>query len=636
MIECSLQNVSKSFGANKIFENISFEIKTNEKVGLIGPNGVGKSTLLKILMGKEDCEGTVFFRKGVVPGYLEQLPEYDDRYLGRQVLSFAFENINKIKSKMEELELKMASDENLDEIMEEYSKLHTDYEMKGGYNIEEKMSKVINGLKISDNMLNTYFNKLSGGEKTKIILGKILLEEPPLLLLDEPSNHLDLSTMEWLEQYISQYNGAVIIVSHDRYFLDKAANKIIELSPNGAYIFNGNYSYFINEKKIRYEQDLKEYKQNQKDIKRVEEQIKRYRIWGQQGSQKMYVQAKQLEKRLDKMEKLDKPIYENKKLKLKSKDVKRTGNDVLMVENLSKSFGENLLFQDVNFNVYYMDSLAILGDNGCGKSTLLNILLNKLKPNSGSVKYGTNINIGYIAQNISFDSDDKSILEYFQYKYNITNAAARMELAKVLFFGDDVFKSIKVLSGGEKSRLRLCSLMYENVNLMVLDEPTNHLDIESREVLENILTQYTGTIIFVSHDRYFVSKVAKKIAVFKDKNLTLYNGNYEYYKDQLAKQNETPKDLVSNKSVKKKLKTKNEKTIKDNRIAKLEKKINAMEAEIKSIEEIINDVNEKMIKHGDNVEKLIMLENTKKSLKDELEIKISTWEELTIEREEIE
>ncbi len=635
MIECSVQNITKSFGANKIFENISFEVKTKEKIGLIGPNGVGKSTVLKILTGEEDCEGEISFRKGVTAGYLEQSPVYEDKYTGEDVLNLAFANLDDIKSRLKELELLMADENEAVKIMDDYSDLLAEYEHKGGYETQEKFSKVVGGLKITDSMLNTGFNKLSGGEKTKIILGKILLEEPPLLLLDEPSNHLDLSTMEWLERYISHYSGAVIIVSHDRYFLDKAVTKIIELSSNAAYEFYGNYTYFVDEKKRRYEEAYKKYKQNQKDIKRVEEQIKRYRIWGaMRDSEKMYAQAKQLERRLDKMEKLDRPVLENEKLKLKAKESRRSGNDVMIAKDVSKTFGSNRLFSNVDLNVYYKDSLAILGDNGCGKTTLLNILTNRLEPDCGSIKLGTNINIGYIAQNISFSDDEKTILEYFQYKYNINNSDARQELARVLFTGDDVFKKIKVLSGGEKSRLRICSLMYENVNLMVLDEPTNHLDIESREILEDILNEYNGTIIFVSHDRYFIKKVARRISVIDNKRLKIYNGGYEYYLNEIQKQKDADIKIAETKTnFDKKLKTKNQDTIKKSSIARIEKKISAMEAEIESIEEILAQVYAEMLKYGDNLEKLNVLAETKKELSKELDTKINIWEELTKEME---
>lgn len=638
MIECAIQNISKSFGANKIFENISFEIKTQDKIGLIGPNGIGKSTILKILMGKEDCQGNVAFRKGVTPGYLEQSPKYDDSYTGAKVLDLAFEGIYKVRDRMHELELQMENAHDIDSVMDEYATLQVEYERLGGYDTKEKQSKVIEGLKISDSLLSTCFNNLSGGEKTKIILGEILLEEPPLLLLDEPSNHLDLSTIQWLESYISQYRGAVVIVSHDRYFLDIVANKIVELAYNEAFVFHGNYSHFVKEKKARYDLAVKEYRQNQKDIKKVEEQIKRFRIWGvMRDSEKMYKQAKQMERRLEKMEKLDKPMHDHKKMKLKNRETKRTGKDAIVAKNLSKTFGTNTLFAKLDFDVYYRDSVAILGDNGCGKSTLLKILLKRLEPDTGSVVHGTNLNIGYLAQNIIFKDEAKSILEYFQYKYNIDNSVARLELAKVLFVGDDVFKKISVLSGGEKSRLRLCSLMYENVNIMVLDEPTNHLDIESREVLEDILSKYEGTIVFVSHDRYFISKIAKKIVELKNKKLKIYNGNYEYYKSELVKQSVIADIAIAKKAnTQKVVQTKSDETIRQNQIQMAKRKLNGIEKEIESIEAIIADIDEKMLEHGSDLEKLTALEQTKNSLNEELAKVMAKWEIATTELEEVE
>lgn len=353
-------------------------------------------------------------------------------------------------------------------------------------------------------------------------------------------------------------------------------------------------------------------------------------------SDKMYAQAKQLERKLEKMDKLDKPVYENQKLKLKAKQTKRTGNDAIIAEGLSKSFGNVNLFNNLDLNVYFRDSIAILGDNGCGKSTLLKILLNKLDADAGSIKHGSNLHIGYIAQNIEFSAEQKSIVDYFQYKYNINSADARRELAKVLFFGDDVFKKIDVLSGGEKSRLRLCCLMYENVNLMVLDEPTNHLDIESREILEDILTKYDGTIVFVSHDRYFIKKVAKQIAAFEDKKLSMYKGNYDYYKEQVAKrQEEQTAQLNASAQKKEKTVTKHESTIRANEIDRIQKKLSSMEAEISSIEEIIKEVDVQMLKNGDDLDQLMELEQTKSTLVIDLEVKIEKWEALTKELEHI-
>lgn len=636
MIELGINNLSKSFGANNIFENISFDIKTSEIVGLIGRNGTGKTTIMKIIMGNEDYEGEIFYRKGITMGYLNQIPVFKEDYSVSEVLYLAFEDAYDIKKKMIEIEHSLTHEDNdIDNLMKEYGRLQEKFELLGGYDIDEKMSKVTIGLGISDSMKKMKFANLSGGEKSKIMLGKILLEKPELLLLDEPSNHLDLKSIEWLEEYLKEYKGAVLIISHDRYFLDRVVNKIVELDYNEASIYHGNYTYYLTEKERRFIEAFNRYKENQKKINKMEEQISRYRIWGKmRDSDKMYVRAKELEKRLAKMEKLDKPVMEKTKIKLSSRGFDRTGKEVLVIKDVEKSFDSRKLFSNLNLTLFYQDSLAILGDNGTGKSTLIKIVMKELESDKGDIKYGSNIKIGYLPQEVKFQDETASILEAFQYKYNITIKEARTELAKVLFVKDDVFKKINILSGGEKSRLKLCMLMYEKVNFMILDEPTNHLDIDSREILEETLLDFQGTILFVSHDRYFINKIASKIGEIYSKRLKFYNGDYEYYKNELAKINENiikEKEQV-NRTTKKNYNPRNKNS--DEKIIKRKKKqLELIEAEIESMEAIIDKLDKDMLENSTDAGKLNEISIEQNEKRQQLVRLLEQWEDISEEIE---
>lgn len=560
MIEIGVSNLTKAFGIDKIFENITFDVKTKDKIGLIGRNGIGKTTLMKILAGYENYQGgQVNKRKGLTIGYLEQIPNYDDDNTVLDVLNEAFSTLNDIRLQMEQLEKSFDNlkDDELKSAINRYSSLHDTYEISGGYNTKEKLSKILKGLEISDSMQERLFNQLSGGEKTRVILGKILLEEPELLLLDEPSNHLDIKSVEWLEEYLCSYNGTILMISHDRYFLDRVVTKIIELEPDCAQIYYGSYSKYVAEKELRFLQAMKEYESQQRKIKKMEEQIQRYRIWGEmRDSDKMYKRAKELEKRLEKIDRLNKPIVDKKAADFQINNTERTGKEVIKVNSIEKAFGSKKLFNDVNFTLFYKDSLCILGENGTGKSTILKIILNETNPDSGEVKIGSNVKIGYLPQEISFDKEDVSIVDYFSYYYGISLGEARKELAKILFSGDDVYKHISTLSGGEKSRLKLGMLIYEKVNTLILDEPTNHLDIESREVLEESLINYEGTLLFVSHDRYFVDKIANCIGEIENRKFKLYEFDYEGYKQE--------KQRIADKQ-KPKIEEKKEKTISSNK-----------------------------------------------------------------------
>lgn len=606
MIEIGVSNLGKSFGVDKIFENVTFDIKDKERVGLVGKNGVGKSTLMKIICGLEDATtGQVNKRRGLKIGYLEQIHNFPENMLVEDILKLSFSDIYNIEVEMNELQntFDNLKGEKLEQAVKKYSLLHDSFESMGGYRIKENLSKISIGLDISNTMQQNKFSNLSGGEKTRVVLGKILLENPDVLLLDEPSNHLDIKSVEWLEDYLITYEGTVVIISHDRYFLDRVVNKVVELSSDGAFVYNGNYSKYVIQKELRFLQELKEYENQQRKIKKMEDQIQRYRIWGaMRDSEKMYKRAKELEKRLEKIDELKKPIKDKKIKSFALNSSERTGRIVLEVNNISKTFGDKVLFTDSNLNVFYKDSIAILGENGTGKSTLIKMVLNETPCDTGEIRLGSKVNIGYLPQDVVFEDESMKVIDYFSYKYSISVSEARNQLAKVLFTDDDVYKKINNLSGGEKTRLKLLTLMYEKSNVLILDEPTNHLDIDSRESLEEDLINYEGTIIFISHDRYFIDKIATRVAEIENKSINIYDFDYEGYKYEKEKlQNILNSQNEEQREIKEISQSKEEYLKKKDDIKRIEKK----KRDLKKLEESIIKLEEEIkcqeqILYGDN------------------------------------
>ncbi len=634
MIELGINNLTKYYGATKIFEKISFEIKTGERIGLIGQNGCGKTSIFKILMGLEDYQvGDINIRKDAKIGYLNQIPDYDENVKTIEVIRMAFDNVFLIKNKMKELEMQFntLTGSELEKAIHNYGRLSEHFELEGGYELETKISKITEGLQITEALKEMPFQSLSGGEKTRVTLGKILLEEPDILLLDEPTNHLDLETIGWLENFLKDYKGCVFIISHDRYFLDNVVDKIIELEFSKASIYHGNYSYYVLEKERRFLIDYKNYQHQQKKIEQMENQIKRYRIWGaMRDSDKMYKRAKELEKRLEKIEVQDRPVLDTKKVSFNQGNIERTGNIVLNTEQISKSFEDKTLFSNIDLTIFYQNRVCIIGKNGSGKSTFLKIILEELKPDSGTIKIGSQVKIGYLPQQVEFADEEQTILEYFSGQYAITYEIARRQLAKVLFYQDDVNKKIKNLSGGEKSRLKLCSLTFEKVNFMILDEPTNHLDIDSREVLEEMLTEYEGTLLFVSHDRYFINKVADNIIEIEDGRFKKYAGDYNYYLEEIKKQKEKSPTLLSKstgeKEIKKEIRKKKENPGRSKADTQRTKMIEAIEKEIEEMELKLKHLEEEMDNHNSDINYLKDAFIEKEKLEKELESAYEKWE----------
>ncbi len=533
MIACSAQQVGKSYGGNTVFENICFEIHERDRVGLTGRNGSGKTTLFKLLAGAEVPDtGKIHWRKGCEIGYLAQIPDYPAGMKAIDVLKTAFTYLLEMEKTMKKMEQQMANEnipDQLNKLIGEYGELQDQFALNNGYEMDSQIERISNGLDISS-LLNKDFSILSGGEKTKVCLAHMLLKSPNLLLLDEPTNHLDIKAVEWLADFIKNYEGTVVLISHDRYFLDETAGRILDLEGGEITLYQTNYSGFVKEKEERLMREFQQYEEQQKKIKKMKEAIKRLREWANQCTPPnagLHKRASSMEKALHRMEKLDRPVLNRKKMNMDLEASERSGKDVVLMKEVSKSFGSKHLFQNVSMHIQFRDRTAIVGDNGSGKSTLVKMILGELEPDTGEIRRGSNLKVGYLSQHVFADADDQSVMDAFREGLAVTEGEARHILAGFLFYGYTVFRKVSQLSGGEKMRLRLAQLMHRDINFLILDEPTNHLDIESREVLEEALEEFNGTILAVSHDRYFINRIFSKIYWIDQKELHYYEGNYD-------------------------------------------------------------------------------------------------------------
>ncbi len=625
----SCNDIKKSFGIKNILSNISFNINEKDKVALVGVNGAGKSTLFKIIIGEISKDsGDINIPKNTKIGYFSQNLNLNENNLIFDELLTVFSQIINMEFKLRELEQKMEiyKDEELNLIIKEYDRISTYLSENNSFDYNSRIKGVLKGLGFTEDDFYKEIKFLSGGQKTRVALGKILLEEPDILLLDEPTNHLDIKSIQWLENFLKSYSKALFIISHDRYFLNKIVNKVIELENTKSTIYNGNYSDYAEKKHIAREIMLKHYLNQQKEIKKQEEVIKKLRSYNRE---KFVKRAESREKLLDKMEKIEKPDNLPAQMRLSLSPKKESGNDVLIVENLSKSFDFNL-FNNISFDIKKGDKVALIGANGIGKTTLIKMIMEKTSIDNGPIKLGSNVVIGYYDQEQQNLNLDKTIFDEISDTYtNLKNEEIRNALAVFVFTGDDVFKKISTLSGGEKGRVALAKIMLSNANFLILDEPTNHLDMVSKEILEDALKNYTGTCIYISHDRFFINNTATKVMELTKNKMNIYLGNYDYYLEKCEQKEIISENIKSKEVSDNKMDWKAQKEAQAE-ARKKENAIKKLEQEIENIESKINEANEKLtleeVYTNPYKSKEIYEEKTK--LEEELNILYDKWESL--------
>lgn len=631
----SCNNISKSFGTDVIIKSCSFNIEDHEKAAIVGINGAGKSTLLKIITGIEPADtGLVTLAKDKTLGYLSQQQNlnsdntiYDELLSVKQYILDMEAQLRSIENQM-----KSADDTALETLMKKYSDLNHEFELNNVYAYKSEITGVLKGLGFAEEDFTLNVNTLSGGQKTRVALGRLLLSKPDIILLDEPTNHLDMESISWLENYLLNYSGAVLIVAHDRYFLDKIVSKIIELDNGNATVFSGNYTDYASKKAILRNMQLKEYLNQQREIKHQEEVITKLKQFNREKSIK---RAESREKMLNKMEFVDKPEILNDKMDIKLEPNVISGNDVLTVDNLTKGFDGTVLFDNICFQIKRGERVALIGSNGTGKTTILKLINGIIPADSGSIYLGAKVNIGYYDQEHHVLDPDKTIFDEIRDAYpDLNNTQIRNTLAAFLFTNEDVFKYIKDLSGGERGRVSLAKLMLSNANFLILDEPTNHLDITSKEILENALNSYTGTVLFVSHDRYFINSTATRIIELANKTVVNYIGNYDYYlekKDILGAKPITNNTSKSSSSAisklnwqEEKVKQAQQKKIK-NEIKRTEERMALIEAEIEELDNMYADP-----AISSDTAKLMEIHTRKEALSKELDELYDKWGELTL------
>lgn len=636
ILQCS--HISKSFDGNTILNDISFHINEQEKTAIVGVNGSGKSTLLKILMGEYEADdGEIIIQKDAVIGYLAQNQDIDSAKSVLEEMQDAKKDVIALEQELNNITEQMnhASGEELEHLIAKSDTLRHRFELAGGYTYHSELIGVLKGLGFTEEEFNKPVSALSGGERTRVSLGKMLLTSPDLIILDEPTNHLDMKAIRWLEGYLSGYRGAVIIVAHDRYFLDRIVTKVVEIRQHKSTVYQGNYSQFSEKKQALLDTQMKQYLNQQAEIKHQEAVIAKLKSFNREKSVK---RAESREKQLDKMERLDKPVEENTRMNLLFSPRIQSGNDVLSIEHLCKAFDSEILFTDISFNLKRGERVAIIGDNGSGKTTILKIINDLVKADAGTIRLGTNVEIGYYDQAHQVLHAEKTIFEELQDDYpSMTNTEIRNILAAFLFTDDDVFKQISKLSGGERGRVSLAKLMLSDANFLILDEPTNHLDIDSKEILERAVNHFEGTVLYVSHDRYFINRTATRILDLTQKQLINYIGNYDYYLEkkeaneqaQLTTPVESAIDTADNATSDSKLTWQQQKEEqarlrkKQNALNKVEKEISELEAKNESLDEQLSNP-----KNGTDIALLQKLASEKEANDERLLTLMEEWENL--------
>lgn len=654
----SCQNISKSFGTDEILKDVSFHIEANEKAAIVGINGAGKSTLLKIIMQEESADtGEIILAKDATIGYLAQYQDVSGhRTIYEEVLE-ARSDILAMEARLRSMEAQMnqLSGAELENLLDGYHRLSHEFELLGGYTYRSEVNGVLKGLGFGEEDFTKKMGELSGGQKTRVSLGKLLVTKPDVLLLDEPTNHLDMESIRWLENFLMNYKGAVVIVAHDRYFLDRVVTKVVEIFQHKAFVYQGNYTDFAKKKAKVREDLLKQYYNQQREIKHQEEVIAKLKSFNREKSIK---RAESREKMLDKIERIEKPIEENTDIHIVLEPNVVSGNDVLIAESLAKTYGENRLFSELSFEIKRGERVALIGNNGTGKTTILKMINGLVEGDAGSITLGTNVHIGYYDQEHQLLHMEKTIFEEIADDYpQLNNTKIRNVLAAFLFTNDDVFKRIGDLSGGERGRVSLAKLMLSDANFLILDEPTNHLDITSKEILESALNQYTGTVFFVSHDRYFINQTATKIIELTGETLVNYIGNYDYYlekREELTRiyvdaakaamdANDNDSSVAANGTVKADMVASTEAGKMDwqthkaeqARIRKLENGLKKAEERIAELEDLIAEIDEECAKpeNATNSAKLGELTATQNKYREELETCYETWEKLSMDLE---
>ena len=620
MIDISIQNVTKGFEqGNPILKGLSFEVQAGERVGILGRNGCGKTTLFRLLSGELDCDsGTVTVAGGKRLGLISQIPVYPAHYTTEDVLKTAHERVYRIARRLEELTACMAEDAS-EALLREYDRLSADFERLGGWDVDHARSRVAAGLDIPPAMRERLFSQLSGGEKTRVNLARLILEDTDILLLDEPTNHLDLHATEWLEDYILHFRGTVLAISHDRWFLDTVAQRCIEIRDGRAEFYAGNYSFYVVERQRRFEEQLKQYEKDQAKYEQLKRAAAQLHLWAFMGNDKLHKRAFSMEKRIARLQTAERPA-EEKKLSVRFRQKEFLGDEVLVLSEVAKSYGDKKLFEGVELLVEAGERIALVGDNGTGKSTLLRCITGEEAPDRGWIHMGPSVKSAYLPQLVRFENPERNMVDTMLWEARCDAQTARNRLAAFGFRGEDVFKTVSVLSGGEQSRLRLCILMRDDINFLLLDEPTNHLDLISREWMEDALADYGEALLFVSHDRWFIEKFATRIWYLHDGIVEDFKGGFQEWREFRARQ-EALRQTARNAAREKAPRQKPEPN-RDRRRAKVEKEIEKAENAIAALEA-------EMAENASDYQKLLELEEKKAAADAALEELYLQWEELS-------